>query len=180
MADDLHLFLDEPLPRRRHEARRAAEIILVVFVSLVPTGIDYDHVARTHRGAGGLFQIVVRDRFPLLLRNGHHDARAEEVWQRNLIDEGSALDDMRGRINMRRIVHARRDALGQHAGLGVVMDALDLDIFEVGPIRGLIAETMREVVELEPHAVGEVLLERHAANLFCHATPPLAALRVRV
>src|SRR5207247_11466333 len=101
VADDLHLFLDEPLPRRWHEARRAAEIILVVLVSLVPTGIDYNHVPRAHRGAGGLFQIVVRDRFPLLLRNGHHDARAEGVWQRILLDDGSALVDVRRRISMR-------------------------------------------------------------------------------
>src|SRR5215468_11014112 len=75
---------------------------------------------------------------------------------------------VRRRIDMRRVVHARGDALRQHAGLGVVVDALDLDVFEVGPVGRLIAETMREVIKLEPHAIGEILLERHPTNLFCH------------
>ena len=72
VADDLHLFLDEPLARRRHEAGRAAEIVLVVLVGLVPAGVDDDDVARAHRRAGDLFEIVVGDRLPLFLRNRDH------------------------------------------------------------------------------------------------------------
>src|SRR5712691_4427412 len=48
------------------------------------------------------------------------------------------------------------------------MDALDLDVLEIGPVRRLVAEAMGQVGELEPHAVVGVLLERHAANLFRH------------
>src|SRR5262249_54942282 len=69
VADDLDLFLDEPLARRRHEAGRAAEIVLAVLVDLVPAGVHDDDVARAYRRAGGLFEIVVGDRLPLLLRN---------------------------------------------------------------------------------------------------------------
>src|ERR1700744_3111041 len=49
------------------------------------------------------------------------------------------------------------------------MDALDLDVFEIRPVGRLIAEPVRQVVELEPHRVVEVLLEAHPANLLRHA-----------
>jgi hypothetical protein len=142
----------------------------------VPAGIDDDHVARAHRRARGLFQIVVGDRFPFLFRDRDDDARAEEMRERNFVDEWRTLHHVRRRIDMRRIMHAGGDALRQDAGLGVIMDALDLDVFEIGPVRGLVAEAMRQIVELEAHAVGQVLLERHAANFFCHGTssPPPA------
>src|SRR5260370_19060407 len=91
VADHLPLFLDEPLPRRRHEARRATEIVLVVLVGLVPAGIDDHHVARTPRGASGLFHIIIRDRLPFLFGNRDHDARAEEVRQWNLTDQWGPL-----------------------------------------------------------------------------------------
>src|SRR5262249_55021496 len=71
------------------------------------------------------------------------------------------------------VVHAGRDALRQHPRLGVVVDALDLDVFEVGPVRRLITETMRQIIELEPHAVVVVVLERHAADLFRHGNSSL-------
>src|SRR6266576_1303028 len=141
--------------------------------NLVPAGVDDDDVARAHGRAGRLFEIVVGDRFPLLLRNRDDDSRAEEMRQRNLVDERRALHHMRRRIDMRRVVHARRDALRQDAGLGVVMDALDLDVFEVGPVRGLVTETVRQVVELEPHAVGQILLEHDAADFFRHRNSSL-------
>ena len=48
------------------------------------------------------------------------------------------------------------------------MDALDLDVFEIGPVRRLIAEAMGQIVELKPHRVVVVLLERHAANFLRH------------
>src|SRR5438874_2412089 len=36
---------------------------------------------------------------------------------------------------------------------------------------------MRQIVELQPHAVVVVLLKRHAANFLCHRTPPRPHLR---
>jgi hypothetical protein len=61
----------------------------------------------------------------------------------------------------------------RHAGLGVIVDALDLDVFEIGPVRGLVAEAMGQIVELEPHAVLEFLFERHAADFFRHRNSSL-------
>ena len=165
VADHLDLLLDEPLAGGRHEAGRAAEIVLAVLVELVPAGVDDDDVARAHDLAGGLFEIVVGDLLPFLLRDRHHDAGAEEVRQRHLVDERRALHDMRRRVDMGGVVHGRGDALRQHAGLRHVVDALDLDVLEIRPVRRLVAEAMGQVVELEPHRVVEVLLERHAADL---------------
>src|SRR5882672_6645012 len=71
---------------------------------------------------------------------------------------------MRGRVDMRRVVHAGRDALRQHPRLRHVMDTLDLDVFEVRPVRRLKAEAMRQVVELQPHFVVGVGLEVDAAD----------------
>ena len=71
--------------------------------------------------------------------------------QRHLVDERRALHHMRRRVDMRGVVHRGRDALRQHARLGMVVDALDLDVFEIRPVRRLIAEAMGQVVELEPH-----------------------------
>src|SRR5439155_24324104 len=71
------------------------------------------------------------------------------------------------------VVHRGRDALRQHARLRHVVDALDLHVLEVGPVRGLIAEPMGQVVELEPHVVLEVLLERHATDFLGHFWPSL-------
>jgi hypothetical protein len=48
------------------------------------------------------------------------------------------------------------------------MDALDLDVFEIGPVRRLITEAMGQAVELKAHAVVQILLERHSTNFFCH------------
>src|SRR5215468_3372530 len=87
---------------------------------------------------------------------------------------------MRRRIDVRRVVHAGGDALRQHAGLGVVVNALDLDVLEVGPVRGLVTEAMGQVVELEPHAVVVVLLERDAADFLGHGTPPYTRIMVRL
>ena len=173
VADHLDLLLDEPFAGRRHEAGRAAEIVLAVLVELVPAGVDDHHVARPHDLAAGLFQIVAGDRLPLLLRDRHHDAGAEEMRQRHLVDERRALDHMRRRVDMRGVVHRGRDALRQHARLRHVVDALDLDVLEVRPVRRLIAEAMGQIVELQPHAVLEIFFEHHAANSFCHGILPL-------
>ena len=85
--------------------------------------------------------------------------------QRHLVDERGALDHVGGGVDMGGVVHAGGDALGQHARLRHVMDALDLYVFEIRPVGRLITESVGQVVELEPHPVVEVFLERHATNL---------------
>src|SRR5262249_2464404 len=92
--------------------------------------------------------------------------------QRNLVDERGALHNVRRGVDVRGVVHAGGDALRQHAGLGVIVDALDLDVLEIGPVRGLVSEAVGQVVELEPHAVVQALLERDAADFLGHAVPP--------
>ena len=174
MADHLDLFLDEPFAGRRHKPGRAAEIVFAVLVELVPAGVDDHHVARPHDLAAGLFEVIAGDRLPLVLRDRHHDAGSEKVRQRHLVDEGCPLNHMRGRVDMRGVVHRRRDALRQHARLRHVVDALDLHVLEVRPVRGLIAEAMGQVIELQPHAVLEIFFEHHAANSFGHGILPLS------
>src|SRR6478736_3907138 len=56
------------------------------------------------------------------------------------------------------------------------MDALDLDVFKIRPVRRLITKPVGQVVELESHLVLEVLLEHHATNLFRHFLLLLNAL----
>src|SRR5262245_56019709 len=48
------------------------------------------------------------------------------------------------------------------------MDALDLDVFEIWPVRRLEAKAMGQVIKLQSHAVVFVLFESHAANLDGH------------
>ena len=96
--------------------------------------------------------------------------------QRHLVDERRVLDDMGRRVDVGGVVHAGRDALRQHAGLRHVVDALDLDVFEIGPVRRLKAEAVGEVVELQPHRVVEVALELDAADLHRHVVSSGLAL----
>ena len=97
--------------------------------------------------------------------------------QWHLVDEGRALNDVRGRVDMRGVVHRGGDALRQHAGLRHVVDALDLDVLEIRPVRGLIAEAMGQVIELQPHAVLEIFFEHHAANFLGHGILPCSRIR---
>src|SRR5262249_21132962 len=97
-----------------------------------------------------------------------HDAGAEEMRERNLVDERRALHHVRRRVDVRGIVHACGDALGEHAGFGVIMDALDANVLEIGPVRRLITKAVGQVVKLKPHAVVEVLLECDATDFLCH------------
>ena len=180
VADHLDLLLHEPMAGRRHKAGRAAEVVLAVLVLVVPAGVDDHHVARAHDLAAGFFQIVAGDRLPLLLGDRHHDAGAEEMRQRHLVDERRALHHMRRRVDMGGVVHRGGDALRQHARLRHVVDALDLDVLEIRPVRRLIAEAMGQIVELQPHAVFEVFLEHHAANSFGHGILPVLFARLRL
>src|SRR5476651_1768462 len=52
------------------------------------------------------------------------------------------------------------------------MDALDLDIFEVGPVRRLESEAVREIVEFQSHRIVGVCLEFNAADLDHCELPP--------
>ena len=70
--------------------------------------------------------------------------------QRHFVDERRALNHVGRRVDMGGVVHRGRDALRQHARLRHVMDALDLDVFEIRPVRRLVAEAMGQVVELSP------------------------------
>jgi len=53
------------------------------------------------------------------------------------------------------------------------VDAFDLHVLEIGPVRALVAPTVREVDELQPHRVIEICLELDAAH-FDHSGPPIA------
>src|SRR5437763_11330276 len=78
------------------------------------------------------------------------------MLKRHLFDERRNLYDMRGRVDMGGVVHAGRDALRQHPRLRHVMNALDLDVFEIRPVRRLESEAMREIVELQPIALSRL------------------------
>src|SRR5271170_4905944 len=164
VADDLHLFLDEPISGGRHEAGTAAEIVFVVAIKMVPAGVDDDDVVRPDRLARRLFQIIVGDGLPFLFRQGDDDAGAEEMRERHFVDERRSLHDMRRRVDVRGVVHRGGDALREHAGLGHVMNAFDLDVFEIWPIWRLKTETMRQAVEPQTHRIVEIALKFDAAN----------------
>ncbi len=84
--------------------------------------------------------------------------------QRHFVDEWRVLDDMGGGVDVRGVVHAGGDALRQHPGFGHVMDAFDLDIFEVGPVRRLESKAVGEIVKFQSHGVVGVCLEFNAAD----------------
>ena len=172
VADDFHLLFHKPFAGGGHEAGRVTEVVLAVLVLLVPAGVDDHHVAGPHHLAGGFLQIVIGDRFPFLLRDRNHDPGAEEVRQRHFVDEWSALNHMRRRVDMGGVVHRCGDALRQHARLRHVMNAFDLDVFEIRPVRRLITETMGQIVERKSHRVVLVFLERDPAYLLGHSNPP--------
>ena len=68
------------------------------------------------------------------------------------------------RIDMRGRVHRGGDTLRQHAGLGHIVDAFDLDVFEIRPIRALEAPSVRQVVKIEPHRILQIRLELDPPN----------------
>ncbi len=131
---------------------------------MVPAGVDDQNVALADRVAAGLFEIVPGDRLPFLLGQRHDDPCAEEMRQRHLVDEGRALHHVRGGVDVGGGVHGGGDALAQHPRLGHVVDALDLGVLEVGPVRVLKPEAVAEVVELQPHVIVRVRLELDSAN----------------
>src|SRR5262249_61247852 len=82
VSDPLHLLLDEPFSRRRHEPGSPAEIVLAVLVELVPTGVDDHHIARAHHISRRLLEVVIGDGLPLLLRHRHPHAAPDAIRPR--------------------------------------------------------------------------------------------------
>lgn len=67
-------------------------------------------------------------------------------------------------IDVRRHMHRGGDCLGQHTGLGHVVLPLNLDIFEIRPVRALKSIAVRQVIELDAHIVVQVFLKLDPAN----------------
>ena len=84
---------------------KLTEIVFAIFVELVPAGIDDHDVAWTNDFPAGFFQVIAGDRLPFVLRQRHHDARAEKMWQRHFIDKRRPLHDVGRRIDMGGVVH---------------------------------------------------------------------------
>ena len=61
------------------------------------------------------------------------DPGAEERAQRDLVQERCALDDVRGRVDVRAGMHYGGDLLGEHPASGHAVQPLDLDVLEVRP-----------------------------------------------
>ncbi|CVI25193.1 hypothetical protein AGR4A_pAt30008 [Agrobacterium tumefaciens str. B6] len=158
VTHDLNALLDHPVGGRRYETGAIREVV-TVFVFLVPARINDQHVTFSNGVTARLLQVVVGDRLPLLLRDRNDNAGAEEVWKWDFVNERRSLDNVRWRINVRCYVHRCRDGLRKNAGFCHVMHALDANIFEVRPVGALVPEAMREIVELDPHGVIEVILK---------------------
>src|ERR1700758_5148397 len=94
------------------------------------------------------------------------------MWKRDFVNKRRSLHHVGGSVDVRRVVHACGDALRQHARFGHVVNALNLDVFEIRPIRRLKSETMRQVLELKTHRIVAVGLEIDAANRYGHSCPP--------
>src|SRR5574341_959962 len=133
-ADRLDPTLAQPDARLLVEAGRVDEVSAGVGVVVVPTGVDEHEIAGAALGARRL-QVLRGDDLPPLLGDRDRHAGAEELLQRDLVGVGGALDHVRWRVQVRRAVHHRADPLRQHPGLGVVVDALDLDVLEIWPQR---------------------------------------------
>src|SRR5919112_592517 len=168
-AEALYLLCREPLAGFLVGAGRLDEVFAVVAVVAVPAGVDDDDVA-LFDGRPRALEVVGADHLPLLLRDRDDDPRSEVLRERDLVHELGALDDVRRGVGVRRAVHERRDLLRQHARLGVIVEALDLDVGEVRPERRVVAPRMRQVEELQ--AVGTGLRHWMHSPRLSPAVPP--------
>ena len=169
-ADQLDLLLHQPLGRLLAQARRVAEIFLAVGIAPVPAGVDQHDVAGADFGLG-LLQVRRLDQLPFLLRDRHHHAGAEEALEREVADRLLARQQMDRRVHVRRGVEDGRDLVGHHAVLGVIGQALELDLLVAGEDRRIHAPRMAELVELKP--AHRILRRRHT-------TPPTNATDVNL
>ena len=162
-ADQLHFLFDQPLRRGFAQARRVAEIFLAVGVFAVPAGIDQHDVVGLDLGRG-LFQIGRLDQLPFALGDRERDAGAEEGLQRQLADRGGFRDQVDRRVHMRRGMEDGDDLVRHHALLGVMRDALELDLLVAGMDRRIHAPRMAEFDEGKP---------AFRINHLCHHWLPL-------
>src|ERR1051326_4340999 len=148
-ADEFYAFLGEPFGSMSAQARRVAEIRLAVGIFSVPAGVDDDDVAAPDRRLGAL-QVGWLDQLPFLLRNRQHHAAAEERVERQIADRGGAWNEMDRRVDVGRGVKDRGDLVRHHALLGMVRDALELDLLVAREDRRIHAPAMAELVIFEP------------------------------
>src|SRR5262245_14954744 len=83
---------------------------------------------------------------------------------------------MGGSVDVRGVMHRCRDALREHAGLRHIVDSLDHDVLEIGPVRRLVTEAVGQVVKLESHGIFEILFEYYAANSSGHGLLPFSRM----
>jgi hypothetical protein len=70
------------------------------------------------------------DWLPHLFRDRDDDPCAKKMRQRHFVDKRRFLHHMRRGIDVGRVVHAGRDALGEDARLRHVVDTLDPHVFD--------------------------------------------------
>ena len=146
---------------RLAQARRVAEVFLAVGVALVPAGVDEDDVVGLHGGRGAL-EVGRLDQLPLALRDRQHDAGAEEALQREVADRLLLGQEVDRRVHVGRGVEDGDDLVRHHAVLGVIGDALELDLLVAGEDRRIHPPGMAELVELKP----AVRIGHHAHRSF--------------
>src|SRR5579863_1117728 len=148
-ADHFHALFYQPVGGAFAQARRVTEIVLAVGIASVPAGVDKNDIAAFDRRLGAL-QIGWLDELPFLFRNRQHDAGAEESLQRQIADRRRAGNEMDRRIDVRRGVKNRGDLVRHHTLLGVVCDALELDLLVTWEDRRIHPPAMAELVKLKP------------------------------
>ena len=135
-ADGFHILGDEPVAGFLVEARTVGVVLSTVGILVMPAGVDDHDVARAYRCLlGGLLEMLGHDLLPLAHGHIEHDTGSEERTQRNLVEQGSALDHVTGGVDMGTRVHDGRDLLCEDATLRHSMQSLDLDVLEVRPAR---------------------------------------------
>ena len=148
-ADHFDALLGEPRGGVFAQARRITEIFLAVGIAPVPAGVDENDIVTFDRRLGAL-QIGRLDELPFLFRDRHHDAGAKERLQRQIADRRCARNEMDRRVDVRRSVKNRGDLVRHHALLGMVRDALELDLLVAWKDRRIHSPAMAELVKLKP------------------------------
>src|SRR3974390_497372 len=148
-ADKLHLLFDQPLSRSFAQARGIAKILLAVGIFAMPAGVDEHNIAGDDSWLR-LFQILRLDQLPLAFRDRQHHSGTEETIERQVADGGGLWNQMDRRVYMCRGVEDRGDLVRHHAVLGVVRDALKLDLLIAREDRGIHAPGVAKLDKGEP------------------------------